>query len=264
MSDGSNFLGRSPKETRFGWRPVARTSFGGQRRTDAPFEAQDRGMDAYEGATERVKQRLDKNDGWKLFGVAPPPTVEDRAEQDLIDKAIGAEVEKVTYGRPSRVERDRAYLQRAREDRVEAEKAAKTARREAREAKQEARDAKLREWFDGKTDEEVSAYLASEGFDKLSDQQQAVIYGVLDEIREGNEAEVDIALEEADNESFEFAEAESTDDDESFAWLDEHDDDDDPGLTGENYTKEAKWSSPSAASTGMTRRCHAPLARRRD
>jgi hypothetical protein len=84
-------------------------------------------------------------------------------------------------------------------------------------------------WFDGKTDEEVSAYLASESFDRLSDRQQAVIHGVLDEIRVGNEAEVDIALEEADEESFEFPEAQSTDEDDSFFWLDEGDDDETGG-----------------------------------
>jgi hypothetical protein len=237
MSDGSNFLGRSPKETRFGWRPVTPTTFGGRRRTDAPAENQDLSIDAYRGATERVKQRLDANDGWRLFGVAPPPTVEDRAEHDLIDSALGTVVEQATHGRQSRTERDRGYLKAAREGRVEAEAAAKTARKEARWAKQEERDVKLRAWFEGKTDEEVSAYLGSESFDRLSDRQQAVVHGVLDEIREGNAAEVDLNIEQIEGEEFELPYAESTDDDESFSWLDEEDDDDAPGLTGENYTE---------------------------
>src|SRR5436190_13859173 len=111
MSDGSQFLGQQPKQDRWNWRPVQPSTFAGQRRTDAPSEGQDSSSDAYAGATDRVRRRLDASDGWRLFGIAPAPTVEDRAEHDLIDSAIGAEVERATYARPSRVERDRAYLQ---------------------------------------------------------------------------------------------------------------------------------------------------------
>jgi hypothetical protein len=105
----------------------------------------------------------------------------------------------------------------------------------------------LTQHFESKTDAEVSAYLASSSFDKLSDLQQAVIHGVLDEIREGNEAEVDLNLELADEQQaeaeFSFPaptdplpweeRPEQADDEAEDAW----DDDDDPGLTGENYTE---------------------------
>ena len=68
--------------------------------------------------------------------------------------------------------------------------------------------------------------------------KQAVIHGVLDEIREGNEAEVDIAIEQIDEESFEFPEAESDEDESTdLAWDDEGDDDELGVLTDENYTE---------------------------
>ena len=239
---GDQFLGRKPPDS---YRVVggART-FGQLRPGDKGEVERDPSADAYGGATARVKARLEADDGnmARLFGIVPAPTVEDAKEHDAIDSAIGSVVEQATHGRQSRTERDRGYLKAARESRVEAEAAAKTARQEARWAKQEERDAKLRTWFEGKTDEEVSAYLASESFDRLSDRQQAVIHGVLDEIREGNAAEVDLAIEELEEEEFVFPESTEpmpwenrVDEEDDYSDTDE--DDDDPGLTDDNYTE---------------------------
>jgi phage protein D len=163
-----------------------------------------------------------------------------------IDAHIAAVSAQATQPYQTPRQRHETWKAQVRESVADAERAQKTARQEARWAKQEERDAKLRTWFEGKTDAEVSAYLASEGFDRLSDRQRAVIHGVLDEIREGNEAEVDFNLRLADEQQ---AEAEFSfpadplpweerpeqgDDEVEDAW---DDDDDDPGLTGENYTE---------------------------
>jgi hypothetical protein len=115
-----------------------------------------------------------------------------------------------------------------RESVADAERAQKTARQEARWAKQEERDAKLRTWLEGKTDEEVSAYLGSESFDRLPEHSQNLVHGILDEIREGNAAEVEFNIEQADEESFEFPTDEEEEDDE----LSDDEDDDDAGLEG--------------------------------
>jgi hypothetical protein len=148
---------------------------------------------------------------------------------DPFDAALSGAAQKILDSRRSPREKHAAYLAERQANRVEAEAAQKTARQEQRWAMQEERDAKLRAWLESKTDEQISSYLASDGFDKLSDRQQAVIHGVLDEIQHGYQAEVELAIEEVDNESFELPEDESTDEDESFSWLDEEDDDETGG-----------------------------------
>lgn len=139
-----------------------------------------------------------------------------------LNQHIGAVVQQTLQPAQTPLQRHEAYKAQWRQNVASAEAARRQAQREARWAQQEERDSKLREWFEGKTDEEVSAYLASESFDKLSDRQQAVIHGVPEEIQQGNEAEVDFAIEEADEDPFEFPEAEADDDESTdLAWDDD-------------------------------------------
>jgi hypothetical protein len=204
---GEQFLGRQPKQDKWGWKPFTGARTFQQSRSDTDtVRDRDPGMDSYQGATERVKARLEADDGnmAKLFGTVPAPTVEDRQEHDVIDSAIGAVVEKATHGRQSRAERDRAYLVQARESRAQAESAAKTVKQEQRWAAQEARETQVKEWLEGKSEDEINRLLSSEQFNSLPELAQNRIHVALDELGYAAQAEVDVnvqALEENEAES---------------------------------------------------------------
>ena len=149
-----------------------------------------------------------------------------------IDAHIAAVSAQATQPYQTPRQRHETWKAQVRESVADAERAQKTARQEARWAKQEERDAKLRTWLEGKTDEEVSAYLGSESFDRLPEHSQNLVHGILDEIREGNAAEVEFNIEQADEESFEFPTDEEEEDDELSDTIDEDDDAAVAGLEG--------------------------------
>jgi hypothetical protein len=238
--DGSIFMNRPVPEhlAEKGFKPVqGASSFSQLRRPDKAEGGRDGSPNPYSGAVSRVRARLETGELAGALDENPATTAEDAAEHGVIDAALDSIVEKASTGRVSRAARDKAYLSGARDSRREAERAAKQARIERREALREQHDTKMKGWIALQTPEYLAQFLTSEGFYALSEQKQAWVHGLVDELREADALEVELNVQALDDEEFD-VEAES-DEDSTDAWDDEDDssdvsddDDDVAGLEG--------------------------------
>jgi len=95
------------------------------------------------------------------------------------------------------------YLAASKVNTARAREAAKTAKREQRWEMQDEREAKVKEWLEGKSEDQINKLVASKQFSELSDLAQDRVYAQLEELGYEAAAEVDInveALEEAEAE----------------------------------------------------------------
>jgi hypothetical protein len=88
------------------------------------------------------------------------------------------------------------YRTAARENTARAEEAAKTAKQEARWQAQDERETKVKEWLEGKSEDQINQLVASKQFSELSDLAQNRVFVALEELGYSAQAEVDLNLEQ--------------------------------------------------------------------